>query len=57
MDNYRSGTTTTTATAVLSFVFALLSIAEYGHAASVKSKDDVFNINITMPNFNTTQVG
>ena len=55
MDNFRSGTTTTAA-AVLSFVIGLLSIVEYGHAASVKSKDDVFNINITMPNFNTTQV-
>lgn len=55
MDNHRSGTTTTTA--VLSFVIGLLSIVEYGHAASVKTKDDVFNINITMPNFNTTQVG
>ena len=53
MDNYRSGTR---ATAVLSFVIGLLTIVEYSHAASVKNKEDVFNINITMPNFNTTQV-
>lgn len=51
MDKSRYGTTT-----VLSFVFGLLTILDYVQTASVRNKDDVFSINITMPNFNTTQV-
>ena len=52
MDNFRFGTTIT----VLNIVLGLLTITDYNHAASVKSKDEFFNINITMPNYNTTQV-
>jgi len=52
MDKYRFGTKTT----VLNIVLGLLTIIDSGYTASVKNKDDVFNINITMPNFNTTQV-
>jgi len=51
MDKYRFGTTT-----VLNIVVGLLTIIDYGYTASIKNKDDTFNINITMPNFNTTQV-
>jgi hypothetical protein len=52
MDKYRFGTTTT----VLNLVLGLLTLVDYSYAASVKNKDDVFSTNITMPNFNTTQV-
>jgi hypothetical protein len=41
---------------VLKIILGLLTIIDYGYTASVKNKDDSFNINITMPNFNTTQV-
>lgn len=51
MDKYRFGKTT-----VLSFVLGLLTILDYSCAANVKNKEDFFNISITMPNFNTTQV-
>jgi hypothetical protein len=51
MDKYRFGITT-----VLNIVLGLLIIIDYGYTASVKNKDDLFNINITMRNFNTTQV-
>ncbi len=47
MDKYRFGITT---------VLGLLTIIDYVYTASVKNKDDSFSINITMPNFNTTQV-
>lgn len=52
MDKYRFGTKTT----VLNIVLGLLTIIDYGHMANIKNKGDNFNINITMPNFNTTQV-
>jgi hypothetical protein len=51
MDKYHFGTTT-----ILNILFGLLTIIDYGYTASIKNKDDTFNINITMPNFNTTQV-
>jgi len=51
MDKYRFGITT-----VLNILFGLLTLIDYGYTASIKNKDDTFNINITMPNFNTTQV-
>jgi hypothetical protein len=41
---------------ILNLVIGLLTLVDHGHAASVKNKDDPFMINITMPNFNTTQV-
>ena len=51
MDKYFFGITT-----VLNFVLGLLTIIDSGYTASVRNKDDIFNLNITMPNFNTTQV-
>ncbi|CAF1152901.1 unnamed protein product [Rotaria sordida] len=50
MDKYFFGITT-----VLNFVLGLLTILDSGYTANVRNKDDIFNINITMPNFNTTQ--
>ncbi|CAF4931453.1 unnamed protein product, partial [Rotaria sp. Silwood1] len=50
MDKYCFGMTT-----VLNFVLGLLTILDSGYTASVRNKDDFFNINITMPNFNSTQ--
>jgi hypothetical protein len=54
MDKHRFGTTTTAT--ILNLVLGLLTIVEYNYAANVKNKDELFSINITMPNFNTTQV-
>ena len=45
-----------TKTTILNLVVGLLTLVDHGHTASVKNKDDPFMINITMPNFNTTQV-
>ena len=41
---------------VLQILCGLFTTIDYGHTASVKNKDETFNINITMPKFNTTQV-
>ncbi len=52
MNQLRFGTITT----VLYIVCEIFLIIDYTHTASVKNKDETFNINITMPKFNTTQV-
>jgi hypothetical protein len=51
MNQLRFGTITT----VLYIVCEIFLIIDYTHTASVKNKDETFNINITMPKFNTTQ--
>ena len=52
MKQLRFGTITT----VLYIVCGIFMMIDYTHTASVKNKDDNFNINITMAKFNTTQV-
>lgn len=45
-----------TITIILICAILMMGMIEDSHAANSKNKDDLFNINITMPKFNTTQV-
>jgi len=48
---------TTTTTTVLKICLILaFNFYQQGQTANAKNKDDTFNINITMPKFNSTQV-
>jgi peptidylglycine monooxygenase len=42
-------------TTVLSILIVLLGMIDCSQTASIKNKDDLFNLTILMPNFNTTQ--
>jgi len=54
-NNYGKLTTTTTTVLKICLILAF-NFYQQGQTANAKNKDDTFNINITMPKFNSTQV-
>lgn len=45
-----------TTTVLKIFLILAFTFCQQGQAANAKTKDDLFNVNITMPKFNSTQV-